>query len=130
MGGYSAEKAELLLSYELSGIADTDVFFDAAVAVLDAVFHCDGVAWNHIDLVQERAVVRGTPAELEQEATTTLLARHASDHPIIQSYLTSPSASPRRMSDLATHAQLLRSGSYTAGLKAAHERSGRPRHDA
>ncbi|MBG0741200.1 helix-turn-helix transcriptional regulator [Paeniglutamicibacter antarcticus] len=113
----SGENVELGLSYELCGISDSDAFFAATSAMLVAVFHCDGATWNHLDLDRQSAVLRGTPAELEKAPVASLLAHHARDHPIIQSYLASPSFAPRRMSDLASQVQLQRTGSYSEVLR-------------
>lgn len=105
------------LSYELSGINDSDAFFEATAAMLSAVFHCEGVAWNHLDLERQTAWLRGTPAELEDEPMASLLAHHAADHPVIQSYLATSTSTPRRMSDVSSRSDLLRSGSYVEVLR-------------
>lgn len=102
------------LSYQLSGLPTHEQFVDAASALLAVLIAGDGVAWNHLDLAAGTAVLRGTPTELTAEPVRSLLAAHAGDHPIIQSYLRDPASlsSPRRMSDVASRADLLRTGSY------------------
>jgi DNA-binding CsgD family transcriptional regulator len=105
------------LGHELTGVSDSDDFFEATASMLRAIFHCDGVAWNHIDLTRRTAWLRGTPVELEDENTASLLAYHAHDHPVIRSYRESPSQEPRRMSDLASRTQLRRTGSFSEVMR-------------
>ena len=111
------QRAALDLGYQLGGIVDSDEFFRATAAMLSAVFACDGVSWTSIDLARNTVVLRGNPPELQKKPTADLLAHHASDHPIIASYLREPSVRPRRLSDVASRADLLRNGSYVEVMR-------------
>lgn len=106
-------------SHQLHDLTRPGELIDAASSMLTAVFPNDGVVWNHLDLAAGTAVLRGTPVELVAGPTNLLLAAHAADHPIIQSYFRGPVAlgTPRRMSDVASHAELLRTGSYVEVLR-------------
>lgn len=109
------------LSYQLLDLPSHGAFVDAACSMLAALIPGDGIIWNRLDLDLDAgtAVLRGTPAELVTEPVRSLLAAHAGDHPIIQSYLRDPVrlSTPRRLSDVASHADLLRTGSYTEVMR-------------
>lgn len=114
--GVGSAQAEL--SYQLLDVADDEAFFTAASEMLAVLIPNEGLAWNSLDLVAGTARLRGTPVELESGKVSSLLAAHAGDHPIIQSYLrTDVLSAPRRMSDVASRRDLLRTGSYVEVMR-------------
>lgn len=111
-------QAQAELSYQLLDVAEDEVFLAAASELLTAIIPSEGVAWNSVDLAAGTARLRGTPVELQAEGMLRMLAVHAGDHPIIQSYLRTDAVSaPRRMSDVASRRDLLRSGTYVDVLR-------------
>ena len=107
------------LSYQLLDLAAEDEFIYAASSMLAVLIPSQGVAWSHLDLATGTAQLRGTPTELQTEPVRDLLAAHAGDHPIIQSYLRTDVAvgAPRRLSDVASRRDLLRTGSYVEVMR-------------
>lgn len=87
--------------------------------MLAVIIPSDGVAWNSIDLAAGTARLRGTPVELESSKLSSLLAAHAGDHPHHPELPARDIAvsAPRRMSDVASRQDLLRTGSYVEVMR-------------
>lgn len=88
----------------------------AGLELLQRVIPTDTTTWNAIDVTTGWTEVYGTTggagwgAEAAQQ-----LAHVTADHPMIESYFASKtrhSATPRRMSDITTRADLLRTRAY------------------
>jgi DNA-binding CsgD family transcriptional regulator len=93
----------------------------AEAASLDRLVPSNMLAWMDIDLRATRAEVRGFPRQgLQDERLAKTLVATAGDHPVVQSYLASArrnDLSPRRMSDVATRAELRRTRAWAELLR-------------
>jgi DNA-binding CsgD family transcriptional regulator len=114
-------RADLELSYQADGVADRSEYLRAASETLLGVLGGDMVMWNAVSLAEpfvEVAVhpVRGVEAETIGRQLTEVLG----EHPMMPSYLGESSAglpAPRRLSDVASRAELERNRAYVEVLR-------------
>ncbi len=121
VGGGPADRAGLELSYQADGVVDRAEYLRAASEALLGVLGGDTVLWNAVRL-SDPAVevvlhpVRGVEAETLGRQLTDVLG----EHPMMPSYMADRGSglpAPRRLSDVATHAELERNRAYVEVLR-------------
>jgi len=112
------------LGYELGSVSDRRDFLHAAAESLLALIGGDVVGWNLVDTSARRAEVAYFPEDaFDEKFAIEKLGETADDHPMIVSYLRAGTdLSPRRLSDVCTHRELIRTRTYIQLLRplAAH----------
>lgn len=107
------------LASELVGLSDRDEYLQAASELLLKIFPGENVAWNALDAQGPSVVVRVHPRNPFPEDSTGILLEIWEDHPLVRSYVADTDEgvwSPRRLSDLVTDQQLLRTRAYREAL--------------
>lgn len=111
--GEFADPAVPLLSYDLSGAPDRQAFLAATRQLLAQLIPSDEIAWNGIDRSSGEAEIVGAPAFMEPQVAELLV--ELDDHPMVNSYLRPRrpgDTDPRRMSDVVSHRDLVRTRAY------------------
>lgn len=112
------------LSYQLdaatglSGAARPEIALRIAADCLRALLRCDAIAWKSVDVRSHRASVWMPTVDWSESEARSLLY-YAPDHPMVRSYLQDRRRNilPRRLSDTATRAELLRNRTYAEYLR-------------
>ena len=121
VGGQTGDRAGLELSYQAEGVVDRGEYLRAASDTLLAVLGGDTVLWNAVSLAEPAVEVvlhpvRGIEAETLGRQLTDVLG----EHPMMPSYMADRGndlPAPRRLSDVATRAELERNRAYVEVLR-------------
>lgn len=114
-------RAAFELGHQVDGVHDRAAYLAVVAEMLESLLAADLVGWNAVDVETGRAEVASFPdrgwsdAELAQR-----LLEVADEHPMVRSYLSDPRGadwSPRRLSDVVSRAELLRSRAYVDLLR-------------
>jgi DNA-binding CsgD family transcriptional regulator len=112
---------DLELSYQADGVVDRSEYLRAASETLLAVLGGDMVLWNAVSLAEPAVEVAVHPVQgMEAEAIGRQLTEVLGEHPMMPSYLaegTSGLPAPRRLSDVASQAELERNRAYVEVLR-------------
>jgi DNA-binding CsgD family transcriptional regulator len=121
-------RADLELSYQADGVADRSEYLRAASETLLGVLGGDMVMWNAVSLAEPFVEVAVHPVQgVEAETIGRQLTEVLGEHPMMPSYLGEIGAglpAPRRLSDVASRAELDRNRAYVEVLRpsgAAHQ---------
>src|SRR3954471_5877736 len=111
----------LELSYQAEGLVDRSEYLRAASETLLRILGGDVVLWNAVSLDAPAVEVALHPVTgLEAETMARQLTEVLGEHPLMPSYLAERSAgmpAPRRLSDVATRAELERNRAYVEVLR-------------
>jgi DNA-binding NarL/FixJ family response regulator len=109
------------LGYELEPVSGRLAFLHAAAQTLLSLIGGDVVGWNLVDLAARRVEVACFPEDaLDEKTVTESLRETTDDNPMIVSYLRArEDALPRRLSDVCTHRELIRTRAYAELLRPA-----------
>src|SRR5687768_4646206 len=111
-----ARRVGLELSYQADGLVDRSEYLRAASETLLGVLGGDLVLWNAVSLAAPAVEVALHPVTgLEAETMGRQLTEVLGEHPMMPSYLAERSAgmpAPRRLSDVASRAELERNRAY------------------
>jgi DNA-binding CsgD family transcriptional regulator len=107
------------LAYQVDGLVDRAEALRVVAEVLLRLVPGDVVGWNAIDVAAGTAEVAVLPEDpWDVPAVAAGLAEVAAVHPMVTSYLsTGADWSPRRLSDVATRAELERNPAYVDFLR-------------
>jgi DNA-binding CsgD family transcriptional regulator len=115
-------RAAFELGHQVDGVRDRAAYLAVVAEMLQSLLDADLVGWNAVDVESGRAEVASFPdrgwtdAELAER-----LLEVADEHPMVRSYLADPRGgadwSPRRLSDVVSRAELLRSRAYVDLLR-------------
>jgi DNA-binding CsgD family transcriptional regulator len=107
--------------YELELVSGRQDFLHAAAQTLLSLIGGDVAGWNLVDLATRRVEVACFPEDaLDGKTVTESLRETTADNPMIVSYLqTRADALPRRLSDVCTHRELIRTRTYAELLRPA-----------
>ena len=112
------------VSYELGPVAGRQDFLQAAAETLLSLISGDVAGWNLVDLAAGQVEVACFPKDaLDEETVTGGLRETVDDNPMVASYLRiRGDALPRRLSDVCTHRELIKTRTYAEllGPAAAH----------
>lgn len=113
--------AGLELSYQAEGIVDRSEYLPAAAGTLLGVLGGDVVLWNAVSLAAPAVEIAVHPVTgLETEIIGRRLTEVLDEHPLLPSYLAERGVglpAPRRLSDVATPAELERNRAYVDVLR-------------
>jgi DNA-binding CsgD family transcriptional regulator len=113
--------ADLELSYQADGLVDRSEYLRAASEMLLGVLGGDMVLWNAVSLAAPAVEVALHPVTgLEAETMARQLTEVLGEHPMMPSYLAERSTgmpAPRRLSDVASRAELERNRAYVEVLR-------------
>lgn len=113
--------AGLELSHQADGIADRSEYLRVAAETLLGVLGGDVVLWNVVSLATPAVEVAVHPVTgVEAETMGRRLTEVLGEHPLLPSYLAERSVgmpAPRRLSDVATPAELERNRAYVDVLR-------------
>ena len=112
--------APLELTHQLDGVVDRAEYLQLVAGTLMALLHADFVGRVALNLGSRSAEVERHPQNGRpgSDVARQLLAL-ADGHPVVRSYRAdrSPTPAPRRLSDVATRTELLRSPAYVELLR-------------
>ena len=121
LGHKGPETADVELSYQAEGLIDRSEYLRAASEMLLGVLGGDMVLWNAVSLTAPAVEVAVHPVTgLEAETFGRQLTEVLREHPMMPSYLAEESAgmpAPRRLSDVASQAELERNRAYVDVLR-------------
>lgn len=113
--------ADLELAYQADGAGDRSEYLRVASETLLGVLGGDVVMWNAVSLAEPAVEVAVHPVEgQEAETLGRQLTEVLGEHPMMPSYLAEKSgglAAPRRLSDVASQAELDRNRAYVEVLR-------------
>ena len=113
--------ADLELSYQADGVVDRSEYLRAASETLLGVLGGDMVLWNAVSLGAPAVEVPVHPLTgPEAHTMARQLTEVLGEHPMMPSYLAERSAglpAPRRLSDVASRAELERNRAYVDVLR-------------
>jgi DNA-binding CsgD family transcriptional regulator len=120
-GEQPVDRAGLELSYQADGISDRGEYLRAASETLLGVLGGDTVLWNAVRLSDPAVEVVLHPVRgIEAETLGRQLTEVLGEHPMMPSYMAdrgSELPAPRRLSDVATRAELERNRAYVEVLR-------------
>jgi DNA-binding CsgD family transcriptional regulator len=107
------------LGYELGTVTSRQDFLHAAAQTLLSLIGGDVIGWNSVDVAAGRVEVACFPDDaLDEKIITDRLRETTDDNPMIVSYLrTRADLLPRRLSDVCTHRDLIRTRTYAELLR-------------
>jgi DNA-binding CsgD family transcriptional regulator len=104
----------LSLGYALGSVSDRQVFLHAAAQSLLSLIGGDVAGWSLVDTSARRSEIAFFPEGFDEKLVTHELGDAADDHPMIVSYLRNlADVSPRRLSDVCSRRELIRTRTYT-----------------
>jgi DNA-binding CsgD family transcriptional regulator len=109
------------LGYELGAVTGRQDFLKAAAQTLLSLIGGDTADWDSVDVETGQMEVVCFPEDaLDEKAVTDSLRETVDDNPMIASYLrTRADVLPRRLSDVCTHSELIRTRTYAELLQPA-----------
>jgi DNA-binding CsgD family transcriptional regulator len=116
---WAGTAAALELAYQVDGLVDRAEALRAVGEVLLRLVPADVVGWNAVDVVAGTAEIAVLPEDpWDVPAVAAGLAEVAAVHPMLTSYLRpDDDLAPRRLSDVATRAELARNPAYVEFLR-------------
>jgi DNA-binding CsgD family transcriptional regulator len=117
----AVSSGDLELSYQADGVVHRSEYLRAASEMLLGVLGGDMVLWNAVSLAEPAVEVAVHPLQgLEAETLGRQLTEVLGEHPMMPSYMaerTSDLPAPRRLSDVASRAELERNRAYVEVLR-------------